>query len=513
MSFVTRGSRPSTTAHDSFPNPLQPRIWGDADVTARLERDIDQVLAASAELKLSELPRGGADPAPWRSGHLVRLLLVDALSILASLLVAAQSRVGGGALELQATRLEIYGLVVPVIACGWLLALSSQDAYESRFLGTGAEEYKRVIRATLFVFGGLAIISYGLKLELARSFVAVTLPLGIVMLLTGRYVARRWLVRRRVRGLSLHRVVAVGDEFSVRHLREQLHSEPHAGYDVVAGCSVDADVLSIVRAARADTVAMTASQDITAQRLRELSWSLEGTKISLIVAPSLTDVAGPRITVHPVGGLPLLHVDVPQFAGRRRLVKHTMDRLGALLGLVVLSPVLIAVGLLIRVTSQGPAIFRQRRVGGDGREFRVFKFRTMYEDAESRLAKLQVMNESNGLLFKIKDDPRVTVIGRLLRRTSVDELPQLLNVLLGQMSLVGPRPLPVDGGDFRGHERRRLLVRPGMTGLWQVSGRSSLSWEDSVRLDLYYVENWSITLDVVILARTVRAVFHGTGAY
>jgi len=477
----------------------------------RLDQEIDEVLSSPAELDLA--PLIGRDPAPWRLGHLVRLVLMDSLSILLSLVLAAQSRLGGEALQLQASSAEIYGLVIPVIAGAWLLALSSQDSYEARFLGTGAEEYKRVIRATLFVFGVLTVISYSFKLELSRSFVAVSLPLGMVMLLAGRFLARKWLVRRRTRGLSLHRVVAVGDEGSVRHLREQLHSEPHAGYDVVAACSVDADVIAVLQAARADTVAVTASRDITAQRLRELSWSLEGTRVSLIVAPSLTDVAGPRITVHPVGGLPLLHVDVPEFLGRRRIVKHMMDRIAALMGLTILSPLLVLIGLLIRLTSPGPVIFRQRRVGGDGKEFRVFKFRTMYQDAEARLANLQALNESNGLLFKIKDDPRVTAIGRALRRTSIDEIPQLINVLLGQMSLVGPRPLPVDDADFLDHERRRLLVRPGMTGLWQVSGRSNLSWDDAIRLDLYYVENWSITLDLVILARTVRAVFRGSGAY
>jgi len=479
----------------------------------RLDQEIDDVLSGSGALTLPGTPVEVLDSRPWRDAHLVRLLLVDSVSILIALVVAARSRVGGEALEMQATATQIYGVLIPVIAVGWLLSLSSQDAYESRFYGTGAEEYKAVIRATLFVTGVLAIVSYSFKLELARSFVAVTLPLGLGMLLVGRYAARRWLIRRRARGLSLHRVVAVGDEVSIRHLRDQLHSEPHAGYDVVAGCSINADVIAAVRAARADTVAVTASRDMTPQRLRELSWSLEGTHVSLIVAPSLMDVAGPRITVQPVGGLPLLHVDVPTFIGRRRVVKHSLDRAVAGAGLVLLAPFVIAVGVMIRLTSPGPAIFRQRRVGGDGREFRVFKFRTMYVDAEARLARLQELNESNGLLFKIKDDPRVTSIGQFLRRTSIDELPQLINVLLGQMSLVGPRPLPVDDIQFQGHERRRLLVRPGITGLWQVSGRSDLSWEDSVRLDLYYVENWSITLDLVILARTVRAVFRGAGAY
>jgi exopolysaccharide biosynthesis polyprenyl glycosylphosphotransferase len=479
----------------------------------RLDQGIAEVLSTDAELSFLGPAVEDPDPSPWRTTHMVRLALLDLVSIFVALNAAAWSRVGGEALALQVGEPVVYGLLIPVITVGWFVALSSQDAYESRFYGTGAEEYKRVIRGTVMLFSFIAIVSYSFKLELARSFVAVTLPIGLALLLMGRYGARQWLIRRRAQGRALHRVVGVGDVVSVAHLRDQLHSEPHAGYAVVARCAVDGDVVRAARAARADTVAVTASHDMTPQRLRELSWSLEGTRVSLIVAPSLTDVAGPRITVNPVGGLPLLHVDVPEFTWRRRVVKHLTERVIAVVALLVLAPLLITIGMAVRLTSPGPALFRQKRVGGDGGEFRVFKFRTMFRDAESRLAALRAQNESDGHLFKIKDDPRVTPIGAFLRRASLDELPQLLNVALGDMSLVGPRPLPVDQADFVGPERRRLLVRPGITGLWQVSGRSDLSWEDAVRLDLYYVENWSITLDLLILARTIRAVIRGSGAY
>ncbi|MGH3365586.1 MAG: sugar transferase, partial [Nocardioidaceae bacterium] len=253
--------------------------------------------------------------------------------------------------------------------------------------------------------------------------------------------------------------------------------------------------------------------EMTQPRLREISWLLEGTGVQLIVEPRFTDIAGPRITVAPLGGLPLLHVDEPEFTGWRRFVKDGIDRAVAALGLIALSPVLVLIAIAVRRTSPGPALFRQRRAGSYGQEFRVVKFRTMYRDAEARLAELQAQNDGDGLLFKIKDDPRITPVGRFLRRTSLDELPQLINVLRGEMSLVGPRPLPVDDEEFKGHERRRMLVRPGITGLWQVSGRSDTSWEDAVRLDLYYVENWSITLDLMILARTFAVVARGGGAY
>jgi exopolysaccharide biosynthesis polyprenyl glycosylphosphotransferase len=219
------------------------------------------------------------------------------------------------------------------------------------------------------------------------------------------------------------------------------------------------------------------------------------------------------VHIRPVEGLPLLYVEEPTLSGVAWLVKNLMDRAVAALGLLVLLPLMVIIGVAIRMSDKGPVFFRQRRVGREGKTFSVWKFRTMYVDAEERLAALVDQNETDGLLFKIKNDPRVTPVGRVLRASSLDELPQLINVLLGEMSLVGPRPLPAEDGDFLGDVRRRLLVRPGMTGLWQVSGRSDLSWDDAVRLDLYYVDNWSLTFDLTILWRTVGVVLGSKGAY
>ena len=247
--------------------------------------------------------------------------------------------------------------------------------------------------------------------------------------------------------------------------------------------------------------------------LRRLAWQLEGTGVDLVVAPQLTDIAGPRVHIRPVEGLPLLYVEEPKISGVGWLIKNFLDRLLALLGLIVLIPLFVAVAIAIRLSDKGPIFFRQARTGREGQTFRVWKFRTMYVDAEDRLAEMDDMNESDGMLFKIKNDPRVFPVGRFLRASSIDELPQLINVLLGEMSLVGPRPLPADDGDFLGDVRRRLLVRPGITGLWQVSGRSDLSWDDAVRLDLYYVDNWSLVLDLHILWRTIGVVLRSKGAY
>jgi exopolysaccharide biosynthesis polyprenyl glycosylphosphotransferase len=273
------------------------------------------------------------------------------------------------------------------------------------------------------------------------------------------------------------------------------------------------EIVPLVLEVGADTLAVCGSASAEPGELRRLAWQLEGTGIDLIVAPQLTDIAGPRVHVRPVEGLPLLYVEEPTLSGVAWLVKNVLDRVAAVIGLLITLPLLLPVALAIKLSDGGPVFFRQSRVGREGKTFQVWKFRTMYVDAEERLAALVDQNESDGLLFKIRNDPRVTPIGRFLRASSLDELPQLINVLVGEMSLVGPRPLPAEDGDFLGDVRRRLLVRPGITGLWQVSGRSDLSWDDAVRLDLYYVDNWSLSFDLTILWRTVGVVLRSKGAY
>jgi exopolysaccharide biosynthesis polyprenyl glycosylphosphotransferase len=276
------------------------------------------------------------------------------------------------------------------------------------------------------------------------------------------------------------------------------------------------DVMRVLGESGADTVAVAAGAALSSDELEQLSHDLEGTGVDLLVQPKLTSVFGTRISVRPVAGLPLMHIDEPELTGSRRLVKGVFDRLLAALLLLLAAPVLLLLVVLVRLTSRGPAFFRQRRVGCRGRTFTIWKLRTMYVDAEARRAHVLHHNKHGvtGVLFKLETDPRVTPVGRLLRRYSLDELPQLLNVLGGQMSLVGPRPpLPEEVERYTDLAHRRLLVKPGMTGLWQVSGRSDLSWEESVSLDLRYVENWSLGLDLLLLVRTVMAVLRPRGAY
>ncbi|MEU5787523.1 sugar transferase [Micromonospora purpureochromogenes] len=427
-----------------------------------------------------------------------------------------------------------YVLVAPGLVVAWLLSLRMLRCYDDRVLGYGADEYRRVSAASLRLAGGIAIVGYVADADVSRGFLGISFAVGTVALEVNRFAARKRLHRARYRGAGWsRRVLVVGDTAHVLELVHTLRREPYAGYQVVGACIPDAllapvpqrlsdvpvvgslrGVPEAAAAIGADTVAVTASGELTAARLRRLGWQLEGTGVDLVVAPALTDVAGPRIHTRPVAGLPLIHVEAPEFRGARKLVKEFVDRAAAALAVLLLLPLGAAVALAIRLDSRGPVVFRQTRVGRGGREFGVLKFRTMVVNADALLDELAVRNETDGLMFKMRDDPRVTRVGRLLRKWSLDELPQLVNVLLGQMSLVGPRPpLPSEVARYDGDVARRLLVKPGMTGLWQVSGRSDLSWEDGIRLDLYYVENWSLAADLTILWKTFGAVLRGRGAY
>lgn len=420
--------------------------------------------------------------------------------------------------------LEYTWVSIGVIAL-WLVSLHVHAAYDPRMLGHGTQEYRAVVSATFRLFATLAIVSYLSKLELARGYVLAAFPAGLVALLLTRRIWRGWLGRHRAQGRFADSVLVVGDLDQVRPLVRDLRAASDAGFRVVAICCAAAphtvegvpvvgpeeDAAEMAQQLGADVVAYAASSRLGASGLRKLGWALEGTGIDLVVAPGMTDVAGPRIQARPVAGLPLLYVDAPRFTGTGLALKSAFDLCAAVLLLVVLAPLFFLLGLLIWAEDRGPVFFTQRRVGIGGRSFVMTKFRSMAVGADQSLPG---GNDADGPLFKLRDEPRVTRIGRLLRRSSLDELPQLMNVLRGEMSLVGPRP-PLES-EVAAYERdvhRRLLVKPGLTGLWQVSGRSDLSWEDSVRLDLYYVENWSFTSDLRILMRTLRAMHERNGAY
>ncbi|AZM92861.1 MULTISPECIES: sugar transferase [Streptomyces] len=415
-----------------------------------------------------------------------------------------------------------------------LAALAVNRSWVPAVLGQGAEEFRRLGRSlftatVLLALGGIALASRNIKL-----WIFVAIPAIALVTMTTRYLLRLWLHKQRKEGQCLRPVLAAGSPATLHDLITRTRKFPHLGWRVDAVCTTDglgldgdgdqldgvpvvgrlADVANHVRRDGYRVVAVTPDPHWSPDRLQRLAWNLEGSDAEMVVAPVLMEVAGPRLHVDAVLGIPLLRVSMPIFTGGRRAVKEVVDRVGAAVLLMLFAPLMVFVALLVVADSRGGAVYRQRRVGKDGREFTILKFRTMVADADRVRAELADRNEGAGLLFKLRRDPRVTRVGTVLRRYSIDELPQLFNVLTGSMSLVGPRPpLPEESAEYGPDIRRRLLVKPGLTGLWQISGRSDLSWEEAVRLDLRYVEDWSLALDTVILWKTLRAVVYGQGAY
>jgi len=506
------------------------------------ERALARSIEGTAATRLTSRPSLVADTR-WLRRLSRRLLLLDAVVVAVTVTVSLMVRFTALAERFGRERSRIalpdrlsdvdlssYLVIGPLLAVAWVGMLMATRTYDARVLGVGGEEYRRVVRASVYFWGLVAIASYMTQFQLSRFLLAVAFMSGTFLLLLGRWTARKVLHRARRRSSDWsHRVLAVVGREEVDALVAELEREPYAGLKVVGACMPPGDdtdgssvpvvgsltsVPDAVARLGVDTVAVTASRGLTSGVLKRLGWDLEGAGVDLVVAPALTDIAGPRVHVRPVSGLQLLYVEQPEFTGPTWAMKEAFDRVLAALALTLLAPVMALIALGVRLSSPGPVIFRQVRVGRDGEVFTVFKFRTMVVDAETHLEALWELSEGNGVLFKLKDDPRVTPFGRLLRRVSLDELPQLWNVVTGTMSLVGPRPaLPTEAERYGRSTARRLLVKPGITGLWQVSGRSDLTWEDSVRLDLYYVENWSFAGDIQILWKTVSAVVQGRGAY
>ena len=466
----------------------------------------------------------------WHRPFIFVLVLLDyGAAALASYAAVAQFEKATAGFQDRPTLFTLIAYVY--LPLGWLITLWANGAYDRRYLGLGTEEFKRVVRASLVVAACVSFLVFATKTDLSRMTVGAVLLGALSLILLARYFSRQvlHLIRRRA-GRAGQRMILVGTLPEALEVYTAVTRNPSAGlvpvgihitdgYAATRGLETPVpvyagrDVLGLVREVGADTIAVCGSASAEPGELRRLAWQLEGSGVDLIVAPQLTDIAGPRVHIRPIEGLPLLHVEEPTLSGPALLAKSAMDRIAAVAGLIVLLPLFVLVAIGIKISDKGPVFFRQPRVGHEGRTFRVWKFRTMYVDAEDRLAALVDQNETDGMLFKIRKDPRVFPFGRFLRATSIDELPQLINVLWGEMSLVGPRPLPADDGDFLGDVRRRLLVRPGITGLWQVSGRSDLSWDEAVRLDLYYVDNWSLAYDLSILWRTIGVVLARKGAY
>jgi len=468
-------------------------------------------------------PRAARRLSAWSRDYLREVALADLACGVVGVFIAAQLRFGSNVTPMYLA----LSLALPVL---WVAALWLAGAYDVRFIGTGSDEFRKVLNAGIGLTAAVTIFSYAINLELSRAYVVIALPSLTVFDMLARFALRKRLVRRRMHGKCMHSVVAVGHELAVADLVTELGRDGYHGLNVVGACVVQPgeldelagvpvyggldDITAAVKAFNADTVAVTACPEMDGIRLRSLAWELEKTGTDLCVSPALLDVAGPRTTVRPTAGLTLLHVDHPQLSGFRLVLKGLFDRCAAGAALVMLAPLMTILASAVWLHDRGPALFTQVRVGKDGHAFRIYKFRTMVVDAEQRRMELLDSNDSDGVLFKLRRDPRVTPVGARLRRWSIDELPQLFNVFLGHMSLVGPRPaLPDEADKYAEHVRRRLVVKPGLTGLWQVSGRSDLSWEESVRLDLRYVENWSFALDLQIMWKTISVLVRGSGAY
>jgi exopolysaccharide biosynthesis polyprenyl glycosylphosphotransferase len=481
------------------------------------------VIAASQKRK-GIMPRGRSITS-WQRKYIYSALLVDGLCGLAADALAAQVRFTYPGY--QPTTYLATTLTMPLL---WLGAIALSGGYDSRFFGVGSDEFRKVFNAGVTLTAAVAIICYTVKFDLARSYVAIVLPTATALDLVARFRLRKRLHLHRSTGACVQRVVAIGHADSVIGLITELGRDSYHGLAVIAACLTDEpgchDLAGVpvyggieattqaVKHFDADSVAVLACPEITSMRLRELTWELEDRGTEVYVAPALLDVAGPRTTIRPIAGLPLLHVDHPELSGGRQVLKMLFDRASAVAAILLLSLVFMAIAIVIKLNDGGPVFFKQLRVGQNGQGFLVWKFRTMVVDAEQRKPLLAIEDEGNGVLFKIRDDPRITKAGAWLRRYSLDELPQLFNVLLGHMSLVGPRPaLPQETARYGRHMLRRLAVKPGITGLWQVSGRSDLSIDDSVRLDVRYVENWSLILDLQIIWKTGRAILNGSGAY
>lgn len=466
-----------------------------------------------------------ADKYTWR---LVGLDFVVGAVVVALALTfgPANSDVSGGYI--------IASLAMPFV---WVLTLALSRAYERRYLGVSDEEYRAVGRATIMLLGLLAVSALFVKVQWSRMYI-ILLVVGLFAFgVLVRRLMRHWLHSNRRKGSLMQRTVVIGRADAVAELIRNIQTSPDQGMNPVAVCTsamdgTDSDwdgttdiegvpvmgsplqAISAVDLCDAEVVVVTSHPELAGKQLRRLAWALEERGVELVVSTGLLDVAGPRLSIRQSTDMSLLHIERPAATRRSVFLKSLMDRTLAFFLILMLSPLLIAIAIAIKVTDPGPVIFKQKRVGVRGEMFTIFKFRTMCVDAEKKLESLLHMSEGNAVQFKLKRDPRITGIGHFLRKYSLDELPQLFNVLFGTMSLVGPRPQSqAEVEQYEPDAMRRLHVRPGMTGLWQISGRSDLNWEQSIRLDLRYVDNWSPIVDLQILFRTFRAVVAGSGAY
>lgn len=463
----------------------------------------------------------------WERAHRVRLGLTDAavIAIASGVATGIQLHLGEPPVDVVTRAALLAGV--------WFATLLAMRTSLTALFGSSTAEYRGIAHASGLAIGMMAVLALLLGWDSMRLTVLITLPMGLLGLLMSRWSWRRWLSNQRRHGRFTSRTLVVGSRDEVEYVVRALEPIGTTGYQIVGATLLDGNareldlgratvpvlgnltsVAEVATQLKADTIVVAGRPERDPDFIKRLGWELEGAAAELVLCDRLADVAGPRLSFTPIDGLPMIKVQIPTYEGAKHVLKRALDvavSIVALIPIVVMTPL---IALLIKLDSPGPVFFFQERVGRDGKPFLIVKFRSMHADAEQKLAALKAANEGAGLLFKMKDDPRTTRVGRVLRKLSFDELPQFWNVLAGEMSVVGPRPpLPSEVSDYDGTVSRRLYIKPGITGLWQVSGRSDLDWDESIRLDLRYVENWSVITDLQIMWRTARAMMQSSGAY
>ena len=502
-------------------------------------RSTIRLRSESADRVMKQVTEAKARASQWKKIRRRHVIATDAVAVVVAVTVAQVARFGLP--ESTSPGMGDHWRYVTacsiILAVVWLAALGLQESWDLSLTGIGSEEYRRVVTSTAWAFGIIAVTDLLLQLGLVRGYLAIALPVGLVGLLAGRHLLRRDLARKRSRGAFTSQVVVLGKPRSVIALCNTFNRCSHAGYRVVGACLPDYQgkvgleidtrtgpvpvlgnqhsVAEVVSLTNADALAVTSAEHLGHEHMRTLTWQLDSLGTDLIVMPGMVDIVGPRLKIRPIDNMPLFHVARPRHDGALHYHKRFFDLVVGTVALVLLSPVMMVAAAAIKWHDGGPVFFCQERVGYNGIQFRIVKFRTMKPESEAELETERIVSgQSDGIFFKSATDSRITPIGRWLRKTSIDEIPQLFNVLAGSMSIVGPRPLvPGEGSSVAYFIERRGLVKPGITGLWQVSGRSDVSAAERIRLDHFYVDNWSYVQDLVIVLRTVRTVLQRHGAY
>ena len=474
------------------------------------------------------------------SNHARKLFISDGIVICCGIAVAALihffRQPGPVNITWRGATFADYTVISVFLSTAWMIILGFCGTRSRRVIGQDAQEYVRVGLATLQLFGLIAIAALLLNFDLSRIYLVTSLMLGLAGLVVNRWYWRRAMAARLRRGGHHVPVLLVGTPVAAAATAANFAKDPEAGYRVVGVCTPDgptweADtirvedrlipivgseeaVIDAVGTTGVHTVALTATDHLQPNAIRRLIWELDSLGVELMIAPGLVDVCEHRLWSRPVAGMTMLEVGAPKHIGANSAAKRVFDITFSAAAIISLTPVFLFAAVAVRLSGPGPIHYISERIGLNGTTFQMFKFRSMHAGADDRTADMITAGGGGPLFWKAKDDPRVTCVGKLLRRYSIDELPQFLNILRGEMSVVGPRPQvrrEVDSYDDL--IRRRLVVKPGLTGLWQDSGRSDAQVEDAVRFDLSYIENWSVTQDLVIILKTIKTALRGEGAY